>query len=200
MWALSSPTRSCQCPLHCKGGILTTGLAGKSLKQVSNVPKCFSKKNKNIPVLIFIHTENRWVFLRANVQNCPKFTIFPVTPSAQLWVLIIAKRTVRLCAWSQALVSHWRLDKSIFLTMARVVQPNLSTWELSSLTSHWSSCTETLTIFQTSHTLFVPLPELFYCQNALHILSPAPYRFFLSSPLFFSLWFQSDFRADSLIL
>lgn len=67
--------------------------------------------------------------------------------------------------------------------MTRVVQPNLSTWELSCFTPHWSSFTETLNIFQTSHTLFVPLPELFYCQNALHILSPAPYRF--SPPPFF---------------
>lgn len=39
--------------------------------------------------------------------------------------------------------------------MTCVVQPNLSTWELSSFTSHWCSCTETLNIFQTSHTLFV---------------------------------------------
>lgn len=66
------------------------------LKCILSVPKCFSKKNEDIPVLVFIRIENGWGFSRASVQNHFKFIVLPVAPpSAQPRVLVmITNRTV----------------------------------------------------------------------------------------------------------
>lgn len=70
---------------------------------------------------------------------------------------------LKVLCWTPAVNKR----KSIFLTMTHVVLPNLSMRELCSF--HLSILMETLTNFQTPHTLFVPLPALFLLsESSLH--------------------------------